>query len=161
MSSISAISLAQSGMPASIEPAKNTQAAASKSQQSAPDKEDAPPAQGVKVTISGAAIKAARAEKSEYSDIEDSGLPESIQNILKMIRELKKKIAEQMAKLQAVMTNRSLSPEQARSQARALQSELASLNAALTTASNSLNKAMKDAALSSDSVIKATSLAMK
>ena len=156
MSSISAISLAQRGMPASIEPAKNTQAASSKSQQSAPDKEDTPPAQGVKVTISGAAMKAARAE-----NIEDSGLPESIQNILKMIRELKKKIAEQMAKLQAVMTNRSLSPEQARSQARALQSELASLNAALTTASNSLNKAMKDAALSSDSVIKATSLAMK
>ncbi|MQU00157.1 hypothetical protein GHO34_07620 [Pseudomonas sp. FSL R10-2245] len=113
------------------------------------------------MTISGAALKAASASKSENSDIEDSGLPENIQSILKMIRAIKKKIAEVMAKLQAIMTNRSLSPEQARTQSMALQAEVAGLNASLTSANNSLNKALQESGASSESIVKAASLAMK
>lgn len=162
MSSIGAMTFGQTGMPPSIEAAKNTQQELAANKASKADKEEAPPpAEGVKVTISGAALKAASASKSENSDIEDSGLPENIQSILKMIRAIKKKIAEQMAKLQAIMTNRSLSPEQARSQSMALQAEVAGLNASLTSANNSLNKALQESGASSESIVKAASLAMK
>ena len=152
----------QTGIPPSIEPAKNIQEGAVANKGAKADKEEAPPlAEGVKVTISGAALKAASASKNENSDIEDSGLPENIQSILKMIRAIKKKIAEQMAKLQAIMTNRSLSPEQSRSQSMALQAEVAGLNASLTSANNSLNKALQESGASSESIVKAASLAMK
>ena len=162
MSSIGAMTFGQSGIPPSIEPAKNTQEGPAANKASKADKEEAPPlTEGVKVTISGAALKAASASKNENSDIEDSGLPENIQSILKMIRAIKKKIAEQMAKLQAIMTNRSLSPEQARTQSMALQAEVAGLNASLTSANNSLNKALQESGASSESIVKAASLAMK
>ena len=162
MSSIGGMTFGQSGISPSIEPAKNTQEGAAANKATKVDKEEAPPpAEGVKVTISGAALKAASAGKNENSDIEDSGLPENIQSILKMIRAIKKKIAEQMAKLQAIMTNRSLSPEQARTQSMALQAEVAALNASLTTANNSLNKALQESGASSESIVKAASLAMK
>ena len=152
----------QSGIPPSIDPANNPQEGPVANQGAKADKEEAPPpTEGVKVTISGAALKAASASKNENSDIEDSGLPENIQSILKMIRAIKKKIAEQMAKLQAIMTNRSLSPEQARTQSMALQAEVAGLNASLTTANNRLNKALQESGASSDSIVKAASLAMK
>ncbi|WP_370694623.1 hypothetical protein [Pseudomonas sp. FP833] len=50
--------------------------------------------EGVKVTISGAALLAASAAKKSNSDIEESGLPDNIQQALKMIRKIKEQIAE-------------------------------------------------------------------
>ncbi|MBS5839268.1 hypothetical protein HBN69_05185 [Pseudomonas lundensis] len=117
------------------------------------------PAEGVSVTISGAALKAAGAQKADNSDIEDSGLPDNIQKLLKMIRDVKKQIAEKQQQLQQVLTNTSLSPEQAKAQASALQGEISSLTASLITLNASLAKAMKD--MSSDDALKAASLAAK
>ncbi|HCS08160.1 hypothetical protein CJF40_16035 [Pseudomonas lundensis] len=117
------------------------------------------PAEGVSVTISGAALKAAGAQKADNSDIEDSGLPDNIQKLLKMIRDVKKQIAEKQQQLQQVLTNSSLSPEQAKAQASALQGEISSLTASLITLNASLAKAMKD--MSSDDALKAASLAAK
>ncbi|OZY31168.1 hypothetical protein CJF36_18425 [Pseudomonas lundensis] len=118
-----------------------------------------PPAEGVSVTISGAALKAAGAQKADNSDIEDSGLPDNIQKLLKMIRDVKKQIAEKQQQLQQVLTNSSLGPEQAKAQASALQGEISSLTASLITLNASLAKAMKD--MSSDDALKAASLAAK
>jgi prefoldin subunit 5 len=86
-------------------------------------------------------------------------LPDNIQKLLKMIRDVKKQIAEKQQQLQQVLTNSSLSPEQAKAQASALQGEISSLTASLITLNASLAKAMKD--MSSDDALKAASLAAK
>ncbi|NBF14783.1 hypothetical protein GV729_05785 [Pseudomonas sp. Fl4BN2] len=116
----------------------------------------AAPAEGVKVVISGAAMKLAKAQKDQNDDIEGSGLPDQVQKILKMIREIKKQIAEKQAQLQQVMANSNLNPEQAKAQAAGLQAAIAGLSAALLNANASLVKAMKD--LSGEDALKASSL---
>lgn len=126
-----------------------------------PTSEKSKTVEGVTVTISGAALqKAADASKTANSDIEESGLPDNIQQILKMIRLLKQQIAEKLAEMQAVMADKSLTPEQAQARVGNLQTALGSLNAGLMTANASLVKAMKDSGLSAEAVMKAASLAM-
>ena len=105
------------------------------------------------------AMKAAAAEKATNSDIDDSGLADNVKNLLKMIREIKKQIAEKQAEMAAVMADRNLSPEQARARLSGLQSALSALQASLTSAQASLTKAMKD--MSAGDAVKAASLAMK
>ncbi|PKH27115.1 hypothetical protein [Pseudomonas fluorescens] len=114
--------------------------------------------EGVKVTFSGAALLAISDTRKSNSDIEESGLPDDVQQVLKMIREIKKQIAEKQAELAAVMADKTLSPEQARVKVNNLQGALAALNASLVTAQASLSKAMKG--LSGDDAMKAASLAM-
>lgn len=159
MSSMGGITLSQSGMLPLYDRVKVTQESVSTDKEPKLEVDAAAPAEGVKVTISGAALKTANAQKSQNTDIEDSGLSDQVQKILKMIREIKKQIQEKQAQLQQVMANRSLSPEQVKAQTASLQSAIAGLNAALMTATASLNKAMKDA--SSEDAIKAASLAAK
>ncbi|WP_073527190.1 hypothetical protein [Pseudomonas fluorescens] len=122
-----------------------------------PTTDEAKPA--VSVTISGAAMKAAAAEKTSNSDIDESGLAENVKNLLKMIREIKKQIAEKQAEMAAVMADTNLSPEQARARLSGLQSALSALQASLTSAQASLTKAMKD--MSAGDAAKAATLAMK
>ncbi|QZP19893.1 MULTISPECIES: hypothetical protein [Pseudomonas] len=114
--------------------------------------------EGVKVTFSGAALKALTEAKKPSNDIEDSGLPDNVQQVLKMIRKLKEQIAEKQAELQAVMADKSLSPDEARIKVSNLQGALAQLQASLMTAQTSLAKAMKG--LSGEDALKAGSLAM-
>lgn len=121
------------------------------------DKEEAKP--GVSVTISGAAMKAAAAENTSNSDIDKSGLSDSVKNLLKMIREIKKQIADKQAEMAAVMSDKSLTPDQARVRISALQSTLNGLQASVTSAQASLVKAMKDS--SGGDQVKAAGLAMK
>ncbi|WP_444756674.1 hypothetical protein [Pseudomonas sp. A014] len=116
--------------------------------------------EGVKVTLSGAGLQKASGSKNENSDIEDSGLPESIQQAIKMIREIKKQIAEKMAELQAIMGDNSLSPEDARIKVGNLQGQLSSLNGALSAANAALSEGMKNLKLGPDQSIVATTLAM-
>ena len=122
-----------------------------------PTADEAKPA--ASVTISGAAMKAAADEKTSNSDIDDSGLSDNIKNLLKMIRQIKKQIAEKQAEMAAVMADKTLSPEQARARLSGLQSALSALQASLTGAQASLSKAMKD--MSAGDAAKAASLAMK
>lgn len=114
--------------------------------------------EGVKVTISGAALLAASAAKKSNSDIEESGLPDNIQQALKMIRKIKEQIVEKQQELQAVMADKSLSPEEARIKISNLQGALSTLQASLVTAQTSLAKSMKG--LSGPDALKAGSLAM-
>ncbi|KVV02449.1 MULTISPECIES: hypothetical protein [Pseudomonas] len=159
MSSMGGITVSQSGMLPVYERTKISEVAPAADKAPKLDADTGAPVEGVKVTISGAALKTASAQKSQDNDIAESGLSDQVQKILKMIRELKKQIAEKQAQLQQVMTNKSLSPEQANAQASALQSAISVLNAALMTAISSLNEAMKDS--SADDAVKASSLAAK
>ncbi|MFO2465205.1 hypothetical protein OOJ96_15605 [Pseudomonas sp. 15FMM2] len=115
--------------------------------------------EGVTVTFSGASLKAAGAEKAANNDIEESGLAENVQKLLKMIRQLKQQIAEKMAEMSAVMADKRLSPEQAQAKVAGLQSALGGLQAALATAYASLTEAMRD--LSAEDALKAASLMAK
>ena len=93
-------------------------------------------------------------------DIDESGLPETIKQLLKMIRQLKAQIAEKRAQLQALMTQQELDSETRRVRAQALQAELTTLNGALATANANLIKLMRESGLSSEQMMAASRLAM-
>jgi hypothetical protein len=114
--------------------------------------------EGVTVTISADAFKAAGATKSSNADIDDSGLADNVKQVLKMIRQLKQQIAEKQAELAAVAAANNLSPEEARAKTSALQSGISSLQAGLMSAQTSLAKSMKG--MSADDAMKTASLSM-
>ena len=99
-------------------------------------------AEGIKVTISADAFKAAKVESSD-SDIDESGLDDNVKQMLKTIRQLKQQIDEKLAELQAVGMDQSLTPEERQAKVANLQTAISSLQAGLITAQTSLAKAMK------------------
>ncbi|MGQ7859106.1 hypothetical protein ACUN0G_07285 [Pseudomonas sp. 32A] len=100
--------------------------------------------EGVKVTISGAGMGMASAEKSSNSDIDESSLSDSAKQLLKMIRELRKQLAEKMAELSTAMADTSMSPEARQAKVAGLQGEVAAIQAGLMTAQTQLAKVLKD-----------------
>lgn len=120
-----------------------------------------PVAEGIKVSLSGAGLTKAASSHGDNKDIEESGLPENIQQILKMIRRLQKQIAEKVALMQAVMADKRLSAEERRAKLGALQAVIGTLNGGLITANMALSKAMTQSNLTPEQVLKTASLAMK
>lgn len=118
-------------------------------------------AEGIKVSLSGAGLSKSSGAQSADSDIEESGLPDNVQQILKMIRKLQRQLAEKMAELQAVMADKSLTPEQMRAKVGALQSAISGISGGLISANASLVKVMKQTGLSPDQIMKVSSLLMK
>lgn len=143
-----------------LQPTTPTQARDAATDQSSSASSARPEA--VKVSLSGLALqKSAAAQKAASNrDIEESGLPDTTQKILKMIRELKQKIEEKQVELQAVMTDQSLDPRTRQLKAAGVQAELGSLTAALTTANTALNKQVKDGLLSAEQGQQAALLTM-
>ena len=119
------------------------------------------PVEGVKVSLSGVGLQKAAKDKSDNSDIAESGLPPSVQQTLVRIRELKQQIAEKMAELQALMADQSMTPEDKQARVGAIQTTLAVLNAGLMTATTSLEKATKSGVINEQQSRQAATLAMK
>ncbi|MBV4488254.1 hypothetical protein HU727_021960 [Pseudomonas sp. SWRI153] len=117
--------------------------------------------EGVKVSLSGAAIEKSAAVGGENSDIDNSGLPENIQQLLKMIRKIQKEIVEKKARMAAVMTDKSLSNEERINKLAALRGAIAALNSGMITASLALSKVMNQSALSADQNLKVGALLTK
>jgi len=117
--------------------------------------------EGVKVSLSGAAIAKSAAVGGENSDIDNSGLPENIQQLLKMIRKIQKEIIEKKARMAAVMSDKSLSNEEKINKLAALRGAIAALNSGLITANLALSKVMNQSALSPDQNLKVGSLLTK
>ncbi|MGY1889607.1 hypothetical protein PS925_03615 [Pseudomonas fluorescens] len=117
--------------------------------------------EGVKVSLSGASIEKAASVGGENSDIDDSGLPENIQQLLKMIRKLQKQIAEKKALIEAVMTDKRLSNEEKINKLAALRGAIAALNTGLITANLALSKVVGQSGLTSDQNLKVGSLLTK
>lgn len=117
--------------------------------------------EGVKVSLSGAAIAKSAAVGGENSDIDNSGLPENIQQLLKMIRKIQKEIIEKKARMAAVMSDRTLSNEEKINKLAALRGAIAALNGGLITANLSLSKVMNQSALNPDQNLKVGSLLTK
>ena len=117
--------------------------------------------EGVKVSLSGAAIAKSAAVGGENSDIDNSGLPENIQQLLKMIRKIQKEIIEKKARMAAVMSDKTLSNEEKINKLAALRGAIAALNSGLITANLALSKVMNQSALSPDQNLKVGSLLTK
>lgn len=104
-------------------------------------------AAGVVLHISPAGTRQARASQKNQ-DIDDSDLPDTIKDLLKMIRELKAQLQERTQALQRLMADTSLSDEERSQQAQQLQAEVTTLSGALATAMGQLTKAIKEVNLS-------------
>ncbi|UXY50887.1 hypothetical protein [Pseudomonas tohonis] len=116
---------------------------------------------GIRVSLSEAGKAQASEEAKKNQDIDESSLPDNIKQILKMIRKLKEELREKMAELQAVATDQGLDDETRMQSMEGLQSEIASLNGAISQANASLMKAMRDAGLSGEQMLEAAQLLMK
>ncbi|WP_454563908.1 hypothetical protein [Pseudomonas sp. AIG] len=117
--------------------------------------------EGVKVSLSGASIEKSASAGGENSDIESSGLPENIQQLLKMIRKLQKEIAEKKALIEALMADKRLSNEEKIIKTAALRGAIAALNTGLITANLALSKVVGQSGLTADQNMKVGSLLMK
>lgn len=115
--------------------------------------------EGLRVSLSELG-KSMSAKPDKNEDIDKSELPQAIKDLLKMIRELRAQIAEKQAQIDAIMSDQSLDAEAKRQQVEGLQTELASLNSALTAANANLVKLMRENGLSSEQMQAATTLAM-
>lgn len=115
--------------------------------------------EGLRVSLSELG-KSMSAKPDKNEDIDKSELPQAIKDLLKMIRELRAQIAEKQAQIDEIMSDQSLDAEAKRQQVEGLQTELASLNSALTAANANLVKLMRENGLSSEQMQAATTLAM-
>ena len=113
------------------------------------------------MSLSGASIEKAASVGGENSDIEDSGLPENIQQLLKMIRKLQKQIAEKKALIEAIMADKRLSNEEKIIKVASLRGAIAALNTGLITANLALSKVVGQSGLTADQNMKVGSLLMK
>lgn len=116
--------------------------------------------EGLRVTLSELG-QARSASAQKHNDIDDSELPQTIKQILKMIRELKAQIAAKQAELKALLADSSLDAQARRVQAEAIQGELSSLNGALASANANLIQIMREQGLSSEQMQLVATLAMK
>ncbi|AHF66800.1 MULTISPECIES: hypothetical protein [Pseudomonas] len=136
-------------------PAVQTPVAPVQSETAAPVKET----KGIEVNLSSAG-KAAASSSSKNSDIEQSGLPESVQKILKAIRELQKKIAETMEKIQEVLNDKTLSYDERQTRATALQTVLGMLQRQVSNSTADMANLMNQMQASDADKVKAGVLVM-
>ncbi|MDB5995647.1 MAG: hypothetical protein JWP42_2783 [Pseudomonas sp.] len=158
MANIGVLNPGNSGVPTLLEPSSGSTAQDSAA---SAGPVTSPVAEGIKVSLSGAGLTRAARSHGDNKDIEDSGLPENIQQILKMIRRLQQQIAEKVAQMQAVMADKRLSAEERKAKLGALQAAINTLNGGLITANLSLSKAMTQSSLTPEQVMKTASLLMK
>ncbi|RMQ41659.1 hypothetical protein ALQ04_00525 [Pseudomonas cichorii] len=114
---------------------------------------------GIEVELSSAG-KAAASSSSRNSDIEQSGLPESVQKILKAVRELQRKIQETLEKIQDVLKDRSLSHEERQTRATALQTVLGMLQRQVSNSTADMANLMNQMQASDADKVKAGILVM-
>lgn len=114
----------------------------------------AAPSEGIKVDLSLKGLEVAGQQQGD-TDIDESGLPESVRQLLKMIRKLQRELAEANRQLQALMRDRSLDPVEMQKKTAALQARVSALSASLNTVNFGLVRAMSQANLTPDQVGKA------
>lgn len=113
------------------------------------------------MSLSGAAIEKSAGAGGKNRDIEESGLPENVQQLLKMIRKLRQQIAEKNAQINALMASKTLSSEERFAKISALKGAISALNNGLITANLSLAKVIGQSGLTSDQNLKTNALLMK
>lgn len=100
-------------------------------------------------------------KKGRDKDIDSSSLPDGIKDILKRIRDLKEQIQQKLMELQRIQASHKSSEAEKKQELERVQSELNSLNGALSSAHAMLNKIMDDIELDGDSRMEVADLLMK
>ncbi|MCO4862594.1 hypothetical protein MKD38_12985 [Cupriavidus sp. WGlv3] len=95
----------------------------------------------------------------DNSDVDDSGLPDQAKDAIKRLRELRAQLARKLQELEAAKNATTGTPDQKRIRIAVLQQEIASLGAAITTTTATLNQAIRE--LSAEQQMLAGSLAMR
>lgn len=111
--------------------------------------------------LSRAAFGDSTKASDRYQDIDDSDLPDIIKNLLRMIRDLKARLAELMQELQAVQADRDMDPELKRARLLQIRSQMSALNSALISASQKLASLMREMKLDAAQQMTAGQLALK
>jgi peptidoglycan hydrolase CwlO-like protein len=102
-----------------------------------------------KVQISNEGQEKLESEKN--ADIDQSGLPEDVKEVLKNIRKLQDKIAEKNQELMELLNDKTLSEDDKKRQRELLTSTIRSMQSALSQATSALNNAMSSNNMDSDS----------
>ncbi|BBN63033.1 MULTISPECIES: hypothetical protein [Pseudomonas] len=103
----------------------------------------------VKVQISNEGQEKLESEKN--ADIDQSGLPEDVKEVLKNIRKLQDQIAEKNQELMELLNDKTLSEDERKRQRELLTSTIRSMQSALSQATSALNNAMSSNNMDSDS----------
>ncbi|KTB93738.1 hypothetical protein AO073_13880 [Pseudomonas syringae ICMP 11293] len=103
----------------------------------------------VKVQISKEGQEKLESERN--ADIDRSGLPEDVKEVLKNIRKLQDKIAEKNQELMELLNDKTLSEDEKKRQRELLTSTIRSRQSALSQAMSALNNAMSSNNMDSDS----------
>ncbi|ELQ11541.1 hypothetical protein A988_10144 [Pseudomonas syringae BRIP39023] len=90
-------------------------------------------------------------ESKRNADIDRSGLPEDVKEVLKNIRKLQDKIAEKNQELMELLNDKTLSEDEKKRQRELLTSTIRSMQSALSQAMSALNNAMSSNNMDSDS----------
>ena len=135
-------------------------AAASQRQNTAAEQTPEQQREGIRVSLSELSKSLSVSAGEKNKDIDESGLPDSTKDLLKMIRKLKAEIAAKQAELRELMADQGMDPETKRAKADGLQTQLASLNSALSSANANLLKQIREQGLSGEQAQVASSLAM-
>lgn len=110
---------------------------------------------GIRVSLSEAGSTQSK-QATKNQDIDDSDLPESIKNTLKMIRQLRAELAAKRAELNALLAKAPTAESQR--QADAVSSEIAGLHGAISSANASLVSQMRQQSLSNEQLMSVAAL---
>lgn len=94
-----------------------------------------------------------KSTQSKNADIDNSDLPDIIKDALKRIREIRAELEKKLQELNAAMSDKQLSEDQRKARIQGLQSEVASLSAALMDASAALTKLVNDSAMTPEQAV--------
>ncbi|MGX5659908.1 hypothetical protein ACWKWV_09325 [Castellaniella ginsengisoli] len=100
------------------------------------------------------------ATRSRYRDIDESDLPETVKHLLRMIRDLRERLAELERELRAIQADGSLDPETRRARLLPLRAQMSALSGALMSATQKLAALMREMRLDQARQMSAAQLAL-
>lgn len=92
--------------------------------------------------------------------IDDSELPDSVKNLLRMIRELRERLAKLSQELQEVQADRTMNPDVKRTRLLQIQAQMSAMNGAILMATRKLASLMRDLKLDKEQQMSAGMLAL-
>jgi hypothetical protein len=114
---------------------------------------------GLRVSLSALGkVHSAAAQKNR--DIDESSLPDTIKQVLRMIRALKAQIVQKKVELTALMADQGLDADTRRMRIEALQGDLASLPGAFSSATAMLLKTVREQGLSAQQMQEVATLSI-
>ncbi|MCS3468148.1 Sec-independent protein translocase protein TatA [Pseudomonas sp. JUb42] len=124
---------------------------------------DQPAKAGIQVDLSAlgkAQAAKALAGHSEYADIAQSGLPESVQKTLRAVRDTQTRIEQFNQQLQTALKDQSLTPDMRQARTAGLQTLLGALQRQVANSTSDLSSQMSSLQLSQSDKVKAGMLVL-